>query len=177
MTEEPQNYRVLRESARFLSELLKRKINYLEIGVCEGLSAKAVMETGCVSFCVLNDTWGDDFGGSGRGSPAHVVTALGDQARKAVIITGDSKSVVRSIWADFDLIFIDGDHSTVGCIEDLNNCMPLLSTDGRMIVDDINHPQHTYIKGIVENFCEDNSMSWEHLDDVHFGVSILRFNK
>ena len=103
------NHEILAACARELS--LNERISYLEIGVNEGCSALAVLETSSILFAVLVDTWGKEAGGTGRGSPQHVVNRLERWGDSVLFITGDSKLVVPSLTHKFDLIFVDGDHS------------------------------------------------------------------
>lgn len=172
MNAEPKNYTLLRATALSLYQAVNRPISYLEIGVQEGGSAKAVMQSGVIGFAVLIDTWGTEFGGSGRGSPKHISELL--SGFPVIIISGDSRSVLPMITSAFDLIFIDGDHSADGCLSDMANSVRLLQQSGAMLVDDINHPKHSYIKGVVEKFCDNHRLRWEHVNDAHFGVSVLK---
>ena len=56
----------------------------------------------------------------------------------------------------------------------MRNAFKLLAAGGTMVVDDINHPQHTYIKEITRNFAATNKMTFQCHDLAHFGVAILK---
>ena len=40
---------------------------------------------------------------------------------------------------EFDLIYVDGDHSPEGCLHDLGLTVPLLAAGGSLVVDDMDH--------------------------------------
>lgn len=52
------------------------------------------------------------------------------------VIKADHKQIHKKLSCKADLIYIDGDHSTVGCYEDLVNYFPLLNADGILCGDD-----------------------------------------
>lgn len=156
-----------------LSIRLGRSIHYLEIGVCEGGSALEVMKGGCVSYAVLVDTWGKEYGGANHGSPAKAMQTLGDFVSRCLFITGSSHSVLPSLSGQFDLVFVDGDHSPEGCVLDMVDANRLLNKTGSMIIDDTCHPEHPYIKGLVEKFAADHGFRVAHRDDIHMGVAAL----
>ena len=52
------------------------------------------------------------------------------------LIIGDSQNVRYGQIKQFDLLFIDGDHSYEGCMADLKNWFPLLSRGGHVIIHD-----------------------------------------
>lgn len=167
-------YDLITRLARELSDANTSPIHYLEIGTQEGGSANAAFESHCIGLAVLVDTWGVEYGGSGRNSPQHVVERLGpDRMRKTLIITGSSSQVIPTLLHKFDLIFVDGDHSEVGCLTDMTNCLPLLAPGGVMLVDDQDHPAHSYIRGITDKFAADNQLSINR-HALTFGVAELR---
>jgi hypothetical protein len=136
---------------------------YLEIGVNEGLSILAMVT--CIRLnralaqkdplqpifdeLVLADIWGNQFGGTGRGSHQHVDNLLRSVCVDPATITfldGDSKKVVpaylkaRTCKEPFDAVYVDGDHSYVGAKTDLENTLPYV---GKILFfDDMYHPAH-----------------------------------
>ncbi len=155
---------------------LLRDIDYLEIGTQEGGSALAAFESAHIGHATLIDTWGVQYGGSGRGSQQHIIELLGpERMERTVIITGDSHAVVPTLNHSFDFIFVDGDHSEAGCPADMNNCLPLLRPLGVMLVDDIDHPAHSYIRRLVDDFAKTNNLSVRYHKQ-HYGLAELRIS-
>jgi hypothetical protein len=78
---------------------------------------------------VLVDNWGSQFGGTGRGSPAHIERLIQDIRPDAYIhteiATGNSSEVLPSLTGEFDLILVDGDHSESGAAADLSLCVEI----------------------------------------------------
>lgn len=162
------NYELLQS----LVQAIDGPVHYLEIGVQEGGSAEAVLQSEKVVFAALVDTWGPIYGGTNRGSCEHVVQRLGELAQKAIFISEDSRLAIPKLWHQFNLIFVDGDHSVEGCLADLENCLHLLSEDGYMAVDDIDHPQHTYLREVVAKFATEKGLFAQYLN-CHCGVAVL----
>lgn len=150
------------------------RVHYLEIGVQEGNSAFAVLNTGLINFAVLIDPWGLEYGGTGKGSPDHVIKLLGDLSDKVVFITGKSENILPTLHHLFDLIFIDGDHSEAGCLSDLRHSLMLLRPGGIIVIDDTVHPQHAYLKKAVETFCTISNLAVEFYDHIHAGMAVIR---
>lgn len=79
-------------------------------------------------------------------------------------IKSDSKSyakVLRDMTdrPKFDLIFIDGDHSYEGCLNDLKDYVPFLETGGYLVMHDYNSPLHPGVtKAVDEIIKTDNSL-------------------
>lgn len=127
-------------------------VTYLEIGVQEGHSLKAVMESSPVVFAIGVDTWGDNYGGTGRCTHHHVVELLGPLSSRVVLISGNSHSILSGIGHKFDVIFVDGDHSEAGALLDLEDSLALLKPDGILFFDDLDHPKHPYMHFVTEHF-------------------------
>lgn len=132
--------------------------SYLEIGVQEGHSLERVLCAAPVTDLVLCDTWGSNYGGTGKGSHVHIeaMLALHAYAGSVKYLDGDSKELVPTINRKFDMILVDGDHSATGCLVDMRNAWKLLNDGGIMIVDDLDHPQHAYLSRVFDRFVEDN---------------------
>jgi hypothetical protein len=52
----------------------------------------------------------------------------------------------------FDVVYIDGDHNAIPCLDDLVLTWPLLKVGGIMIIDDykLNHPADYMVKAVVD---------------------------
>jgi hypothetical protein len=145
---------------KFGNDLPRR---YLEIGVNEGLSVYALVTALRLERAirrqdvlgpffdelVLADIWGNQFGGTGRGSHAHVADLLRSvhvDPDGVTFLDGDSKQVVpaylgrRRPAVPFDAVYVDGDHSYHGARTDLENVLPYA---GKILFfDDMYHPAH-----------------------------------
>lgn len=136
---------------------------YLEIGVCEGWSVYALITAlrlekslarqdvlaPLFDELVLADSWGPHFGGSERGSHAHVANLLrsvGVDPDQVTFLDGDSKVTVpaylrqRRHPVPFDVVYVDGDHSYEGSKADLTNVLPYVGN--MLFFDDIYHAVH-----------------------------------
>lgn len=70
----------------------------------------------------------------------------------------------------FDLVSVDGDHSTDGALADMKLLTELLKPGGAMIVDDTNPGS---VLEAVERFVADTGWEWAHLRTLR-GMTILR---
>jgi hypothetical protein len=149
---------------------------YLEVGVRDGDSLRCVVENSrTLGVVYLADTWGSEYGGTGRDGHGHIdvlLDSLGFYGGR-VYLDGDSKATVPRLtraWAD--LILIDGDHSDSGAMADLENCWPLLASGGRLVFHDTNHPSHPGLRSVFLSFVGDRACCHEFVDDGHgFGVA------
>lgn len=110
--------------------------SYLEIGVREGGSLQVVLESPSIQKITLCDDWGSDYGGTGRGSPDHIVNLLDKLTYKGQvqILSGRSQEMIPTIDQSFDLTMVDGSHSYDDALSDLCNTWPL--TNKYMVVHD-----------------------------------------
>jgi len=163
------NYPLLHRVASDQARILDRAISYLEVGVSSGGSAEAVLSTNLVSSAILIDPWGTGYGGLGLG-PSFVAERLAQFASRVVMITGRSQDILPKLTAKFDMVYLDGDHSAVGALADLNEGLRLLAPSGVIMFDDVDHPAHTYLRKLVQNFADNNHL---HLDfhAVHTGMA------
>lgn len=146
-----------------LYELLPKLIerfqptSYLEIGVNEGKSVLLVVIHGQPKLCeiTLCDTWGDRYGGSGRGTHRHIEKLLEGVFRgKVNWMDGDSKVTCRTIaCGTIDFALVDGDHSAEGCRTDMENVFQALNRNGLMVVDDLTHHAHPWLQMVFDEFC------------------------
>jgi hypothetical protein len=157
-----------------LAEDLK-PLRYLEIGVREGCSLERVLE-GAGSFLhylYLADTWGGDYGGTGRGNHAHIEEMLkgrGFRMGRVTFLDGDSKVTIPPLQAalteQIQLALVDGDHSEAGANADLENAWPLIAPGGVLVFDDVCHPAHQYLWRVFKRFVE------KYREEVTFSLSI-----
>lgn len=152
--------------------------NYLEIGVRRGRSmamvASQVPDCRIVGF----DMWVDDYAGMENPGPAHVRDELKrvGYAGSLKFIDGDSKDTVPAYFAAhpneyFDLITVDGDHSTEGARRDLRNVIPRLKIGGALVFDDISNQSHPTLASVWRSEVEDDSRFASYsFAEVGFGV-------
>lgn len=128
--------------------------SYLEIGVREGDSLRLVLRGAGhrLRRVVLADNWSATYGGTGRGSHAHLAAMAELAGRDVRFLDGDSRATVPTLAERFDLITVDGDHSAEGARADLENVLPLVAPGGRIVFDDVIHPAHAYLRGVGEAF-------------------------
>jgi predicted O-methyltransferase YrrM len=152
--------------------------NYLEIGVRRGRSmamvASQVPDCRIVGF----DMWVDDYAGMENPGPAHVRSELQRVGYSGSLefIDGDSKDTVPAYFAAhpneyFDLITVDGDHSTKGARRDLENVIPRLKIGGALVFDDISNQSHPTLASVWKSEVEDDSRFASYsFAEVGFGV-------
>lgn len=167
------NYPFLRQMAAYQAGILDRFIGYLEIGVCDGGSADAVLGCDFVQFAILIDPWGKDYGGTGRGSPDYVAKRLERFKSSIVLLSGISQEFLPKLTAQFDMIYVDGDHSPDVALLDLQESLRLLSPGGVILLDDVDNEHHLYLRGIAEQFAESNNLSVQ-FHNIHTGMAELR---
>lgn len=131
--------------------------SYLEIGTRDGDSLKVVAQNAKqlerVTVC---DMWGNDYGGSGRGSHDHIDRMLGDLGYTCAVEyhDGDSRDTVPGIAGQFDLVLVDGDHSVEGALIDLLNTWPKVAKGGALVFHDITHPSHMELLDVFLMFAK-----------------------
>ncbi|MBU2346687.1 MAG: class I SAM-dependent methyltransferase [Gammaproteobacteria bacterium] len=154
--------------------------SYLEIGVCEGNSVKAmVQEFPLIEKIVLSDTWGDTYGGSNQLSHDHIEDQLEDEGfdlDNVIFLDGDSKETLPLYFSlsqeeVFDLIFIDGDHSIEGATEDLANCIDHCRI---CAFHDVRHPAHPYLLGLCYWFYDIIKEDFIMIDDGEYLIYFIK---
>lgn len=135
--------------------------SYLEIGVNEGDSLAALLSVCTPKEIYICDLWGTAYGGTGRGSPQHIIDRLNGIGYKNAlyIFNGDSHVAIPISSKQFDFITVDGDHSYAGALSDLRNCYFNLKPGGLMFFDDTNHPNHKYLTDVAERFAKECNMT------------------
>jgi len=90
---------------------------------------------------------------------------------------GDSKVILPRMCGEFDIIYIDGDHSAKGALFDSVACWPRLKVGGIMLWDDYRRFEPEYGVWIAVNrFCEclNNKDFRVVLDNYQYAVEKLR---
>ena len=157
--------------------------SYLEIGTREGASLATVIVADTdrhIKRLAIVDPWGGDFGGSGRGNHLHIERLLADlkYTGEALFYDDYSRHVLKKVRGCFDLILVDGDHSAPGCLFDMTTSIEKLCVGGLMIIDDVTHPEHSYLMDVVEKFClEHSDITMIYASTEYSGVAVLQKNK
>lgn len=151
---------------------LGRLLDYIEVGVLTGNSAKAVLGTGKVRYAVLVDNFSNTHCGESKSSPELAAKNLEAYAGLFDIRVGNSSDILPTVVEQFDVGFVDGDHTDAACWEDMTNMLRLLRDDGVMFVDDLdNHGYH--LRPLVEKFSFEERLSLTY-HSVHNGLGELR---
>ena len=161
------------------TELL-RPDSYLEIGVRRGRSASVVARRAPACSILGIDLWNVGYAGIENPGPKHVRSRLHEvgHAGEVELLSGDSHDVLPQLWRDrsgltFDLITVDGDHSTRGAARDLRDVLPRLRIGGALVFDDISHPAHPKLASVWRRVVESERRygTWT-FDDVGYGVAV-----
>ena len=151
---------------------LGRLVDYIEVGVLTGNSAKAVLGTGKVRYAVLIDNFSNTHCGDSQSSPEIARNNLATYAGLFDIRVGSSTDILPTVVEDFDVGFIDGDHTDAVCWSDMVNMLRLIREDGIMFVDDLDNPGYTLLP-LVQKFAVENKLNFTH-HSVHNGLGELR---
>lgn len=153
---------------------------YLEIGTRDGDSLRVVLENAQphLQEVWVADLWGSDYGGSGRGSHAHIDQLLDDfnfDGRRA-FLDGNSRDTIPALMPEkaeaFDLVLVDGDHSYEGAMADLVNTWLLVKPGGCVVFHDITHPAHPDLMRCFDAFTKLHRMPHTIItDDYGLGVA------
>ena len=141
-----------------LSRVCQGAESYLEVGVNEGTSLEVVIsECPTIKSLTLVDLWGLEYGGTGRGSNAHIAELLNrlNYTGETRFMDGNSHEKLPQLikeGAQFDLVTIDGDHSYEGGERDLIDGWQLVKSGGWIVFDDITHEQHGYLMDMTKKF-------------------------
>ena len=107
----------------------------LEIGTWEGASALTWLEAGADLLCV--DAWEDYPTSPGDAEKAYI--KFKENCPNVMHIRGKSADVLPKIRkSEFDIVFIDGDHTYDIVKQDIALAMPLLRLGGIICGDDLN---------------------------------------
>jgi predicted O-methyltransferase YrrM len=160
------SYRVIERS-----ETLGRLIDYIEVGTHKGDSAKAVLGTGKVRHAILIDNFSNTHCGVSVSSLEEAKKNLDAWQGLFEIIVGDSRLVLPGIGEEFDIGFVDGDHTNSACQNDMLKMLPLIRENGIMFVDDIRNPYYT-LEDVVDKFAAEKKLKMKY-HQVHYGLAEL----
>jgi hypothetical protein len=163
-------HQLLADSVTAHSMQLDRFIDYIEVGVLTGNSALAVLQTHRVRHATLIDNFSNTHCGETKSSRQLVEDRLIDYDGLFQIMVGDSRNVLPHLDQDYDIGFVDGEHTDSGCWCDMRDMLPLIRQNGHMFVDDLRNPES--LTGIVERFASENDLNLT-IHNVHNGVGEL----
>lgn len=152
--------------------------SYLEIGVRRGRSMAMVISQAPACRIVGFDLWVENYAGMENPGPRLVREELARLgfAGKLDFIDGDSKDTIPRFFEQnpgdfFDIITVDGDHSTEGARRDLENVMPRVKIGGALVFDDISNQSHPSLLAVWNETVEsdDRFVSYS-FTEAGFGV-------
>jgi hypothetical protein len=149
------------------AERLGRSIDYVEVGVLTGNSAKAVLSTGKCRHATLIDTFASDLSREWKSTPELVEQNLAQWKGIFDIRIGDSAAVLPTLLREYDIGFVDGEHNEPACLSDMEKMFPLIRKTGIMFVDDLRNPEQLEL--VVINFATKHQLRFIH-HNVHHGL-------
>ena len=152
--------------------------SYLEIGVRRGRSMSIVASNNPQAELVGFDLWIEDYAGMDNPGPKFVEKELSrvDFKGSLKLIGGNSRQTVpkyfdRNPNKYFDLVTIDGDHSTRGAKIDIKNVLKRLKVGGIVVFDDIDNPNHRSLKRLwYKTFTNSPRFSSFEFEGIGLGV-------
>ncbi|MGZ4316383.1 MAG: class I SAM-dependent methyltransferase [Gaiellaceae bacterium] len=159
---------------------LLRPATYLEIGVRRGRSASVVARRVPDCSIVAVDFWNKGYAGIDNPGPDHVREVLRSAGHRGElnIVSGDSHVELPRLFArepeiSFDLVTVDGDHSSSGARRDLLDVLPRVRIGGALVFDDISHPAHPELDAMWQRtVASDRRFATWQFDDVGYGVAV-----
>jgi hypothetical protein len=115
---------------------------YLEIGVRRGWSLAQVAAECPQCDITAIDLWVPDYGGMTNPGPEFVAAQLQaaepSYSGQVTFMSGDSADLLPQLAGKmFDLICVDGDHTTAGVSLDLALTLPKVAVGGALVMDDL----------------------------------------
>lgn len=160
----------LRENgAEFLRFLKERPIRCLEIGVFEGRGGCWLLDNILVhpeSSYVGIDAWEAVPLGDSKVAEERARQHLSVYGKRVTILKGRTRHLLTNPERhveEFDLIYIDGDHSAQGCLLDTTLTWDLLSHGGIMVWDDYGNTDYPGVRKAVNAFLScatDHEVLW-----------------
>lgn len=141
-----------------LDELPNQQCKLLEIGVFRGatLSLWRILKPqafiiGVTPMDTSGNVWDSDY-------PADIQKIHDDFNLVSPILSknrSESNEAIQDckLFKPFDVVYIDGDHSHLGCLSDLVNYAPMVRKGGYLVIDDACTDMHMpwgYFQGIAE---------------------------
>ena len=144
--------------------------SYIEIGVQEGCTLRWVLKNNPdLQKVLVCDNWRGDYGGNDKKNHDHILKLLEEEAfprDRVQFLDGDSRFLLYYYFQHhtkihFELAFLDGDHSDYGLWYDLLNVFNYVDV---ILVDDIRHPDHLYLRGVLHQFHEQHRNEFVLID-------------
>jgi predicted O-methyltransferase YrrM len=161
------------------AEFERRPVRYLEIGVWEGASCCWVFDNLNVERAVAVDPWAP----IGRRHPKWQMEQVARRARCNLApwiaagtldlrrqssrdyweSCGNVAGTTRESRGNFDLIYVDGDHTYEGCLNDSIHAWRMLEPGGILIWDDYHKRNLSFphVPQAVDRFLEDHAGQWQ----------------
>jgi len=159
------------------SSILK-PVNYLEIGVRRGRSLAAVISAYPKTNAYCFDLWQKDYAGIENPGPEFVAKEIKKFSHSGNLqfISGDSKITIpefklKNSKLQFDLITIDGDHTSDGAERDIINTLDILKVGGVIVMDDISHPEHLYLDEVWNKLIDTKRFTKFSYTELGYGIS------
>lgn len=150
-------------------------VKCLEVGVYDGRNACWLLDN------VLNhpeSTYtGVDYIGEHQLAHDRAVSNLSIHQSKVELVIGDSLEVLPKfvLWKRrYDLIFVDGCHSFLGCLSDLRNCWRILNPGGFIILDDYLRPDYGVAEALYTFLLELVVKTDYRITHIGYGVCIQK---
>jgi len=152
---------------------------YLEIGVRRGRSLAVVAAAAPDASLIGVDMWVPDYAGMANPGTAFVREQLRRVGFRGTLqlLSGDSHRLLPNLFAEqptltFDLITVDGDHTSSGARRDLHDVLPRLRIGGALVFDDIRHPSHPKLARVWRDAVDDPRYSTWKFDDIGYGAAV-----
>lgn len=125
----------------YLAKITKPK-RYLEVGVRRGFSLAIVAARQKDAALTGIDLWMPNYGNTSNPGPEFVreQIALTGFKGQLELLSGNSHQILPALVDKFDLILIDGDHTTDGVAQDVAAALRLLLPGGYLVIDDLHDP-------------------------------------
>jgi len=142
---------------------------YLEIGVRRGHSMAMVAHAYPKCNIVGFDAWIEGYGGVDNPGPDFVTEEMlrvGHTGKLRLVSGKTSNTLKGGAKGKFDLILIDGDHSTSGTISDAEICFRHMSDKCVVVVDDLHNDQIAEAWNAIKHMAPDGWESVKLSDEV-----------
>lgn len=161
--------------------------NYLEIGVRRGRSLAQVVRYNPQVNVEAFDLWMANYAGFDNPGPKFVASEMSKfgHAGSLTFHNGNSHVEIPKYFSDpcctreFDIIYVDGDHSYNGGLTDLRDVVEHVKAGGLIVFDDMYHPQHLDLFQTWElfKFENPNITFWHNNQGYGVGVGFKRCRK
>jgi len=132
---------------RLFQGMEKVAIDYLEIGTFEGRSACWMLDNVLIHPQSRLSAIDLKFRDEARSN-------LLRHHRKATLYEGDSKIILPTLSGTFDIVYIDGDHTSKGALFDSVTSWPRCKVGGIVLWDDYFNSNGNEVQFGVERFCD-----------------------